>query len=96
MRDVRSPTKPLTEHDVHLCDMFGRQARLHFCDSSWAEACQRISLHWETLRRFDEPSWAVVRSLVQRAFERAGEELRNDDAAPGGPVSPRRGMHGGS
>ncbi len=96
MRNIRSPTKPLSGHVAHLCDIFGRQARLRFCDASWTEACQRISLYWETLRRVDEPSWAVVRPLVQRAFERAGEELRNDDASPDGPASPRYGMLGGS
>jgi hypothetical protein len=71
---------PLSEHDVQLCDIFGREARLHFDNANWADVCQRLSLHWEALRRSDEPSWAVVRSLVQRAFERAGAECRIRDA----------------
>jgi hypothetical protein len=82
MRQIRSAAKPLSERHIQLCDVFGRQARLHLNDVSWPEACQRISLQWETLRRFDEPPWAVVRPLVQRAFERADAELRNEDPAP--------------
>lgn len=70
----------LNEHEAHLCDVFGREARLHFDEASWTDVCQRISLHWEALRRSDEPSWAVVRPLVQQAFERAGAELRNGNA----------------
>lgn len=87
MRRIRSAAKPLSERHIQLCDAFGRQARLHSNNVSWPEACQRISLQWETLRRFDEPPWAVVRPLVQRAFERADAELRNEE-----PTSAIRGI----
>lgn len=73
-------TPPLSEHDLRLCDIFGREARLQFDNANWAEVCQRLSLHWEALRRTDEPSWAVVRALVQRAFERTDAECRDGDA----------------
>lgn len=78
MSRIHPPEGLLSEHDAHLCDIFGREARLHFSDASWSEVSQRISLQWEALRRCDEPSWAKARALVQQAFERAGTELRGE------------------
>ena len=75
MSDFKPQQKMLSERDAQLCDVFGREARLYFNEASWNEVCQRVSLHWEMLRRSDEPSWAIVRPLVQRACERAEEEL---------------------
>lgn len=57
------------ERIARLCDIFGREARLCYPNRRWSDVSQRLSLHWEAMRRPDEPSWAHVQPLVQHAFE---------------------------
>lgn len=70
------------QQHLRLCDVLGREAYHYFEGAEWGEVSQRISIRWETIRRLDEPSWAMVRRRVQRSFElEKAETLLIGDAA---------------
>lgn len=71
MQCITPPRASVNDRVARLCEVFGREARLYYPNMRWPDASPRISLHWEAMRRPNEPSWQEVQPLVRHAFETA-------------------------